>query len=125
MTETLYEDPMERAKTVWKEAKEAGIRFKIDDKGIRFEAIYNDMHLTPYRNADELDRARAGFQARIRQSESELTKFLMLRTRIDQLSKMLDEYPIDETNRDVLLKFQDKLNTVLSESPPDTMRLCP
>ena len=102
------------AKRVWRDAVDIGIEFKVVDRGQRLDTNFDTMKVGDASTYDDVQRNEAIFKALIRQNEKELTQLVILRTRLEQLLSMLDEYSVDETNQDLLELCAIKLDKVLT-----------
>ena len=52
----------------------------------------------------DVQRAKALYEARIKDLKYEILKITLFRERLEQLIEIVDHYDIDDTNRDLLLR---------------------
>ena len=62
----------------------------------------------------DVQRAKALYEARIKDLKYEILKITLFRERLEQLIEIVDHYDIDDTNRDLLFACASKLNEKLS-----------
>ncbi len=99
-----------QAKLVWKDAVENGIKFKIIEQDAKLEPNYDGMKVGDASTLCVVEDIKSRYKGQINRYEGEITRLVIFRTRLEELLSMLSEYPVDETNRDLIKRCIEKLD---------------